>query len=97
MVARISASIHANPVTTRWILAGPGAILLALSTMAAMPLWVPPGAAGVNDIALPILLTPLIWAAPFFYACLEDNLPRAALVMTSATLIQAGAVFASLT
>ncbi len=89
-------TIEARPVVARWVLAGPIALLAALATMAAMPLWVPPGAAGVNDIALPILLTPLIWAVPFFYACLAENLPRAALILVGATLAQALAVIASL-
>ena len=41
-----------------------------------MPLWLPRGAAGVTDIAFPIILVPLLWAVPFFYACLEENLVR---------------------
>ena len=90
--ARARYLVEARPLLTRWLLAGPVAILATLATMAAMPLWIPPGAAGLNDIALPILLTPLIWAAPFFYACLAENLPRAALVLGGATLGQALAV-----
>ena len=54
----------------------------------AMPLWVPPGAAGVNDVAFPIILTPLLWALPFFYAVLEENLVRGTLVLGLAILVQ---------
>ena len=43
------------------------------------------GRAGINDIAFPILLTPLLWALPFFYACLEENLVRGTLVISGAT------------
>ena len=68
----------ARPVTTRWLLAGPGALLAALATMSVMPLWLPRGAAGVTNLAFPIILAPLIWAVAFFYACLEENLVRAA-------------------
>ncbi|WP_299132369.1 hypothetical protein [uncultured Amaricoccus sp.] len=96
VIARLRGRVEARPVVTRWLLAGPVTILAALATMAAMPLWVPPGAAGVNDIALPILLTPLIWAVPFFYACLAENLPRAALVLVGATVAQTLAVIISL-
>lgn len=95
-LAAAAGTIRARPVLTRWLLAGPGAILAGLATMAAMPLWVPPGAAGVNDIALPVLLLPAIWAVPFFYACLAENLPRAVMVMAAATLVQAAAVLVRL-
>ena len=90
--ARLSALIRCHPVATRWILAGPVAILAALATAAAMPLWIPPGAAGINNLAWPIILTPLIWAVPFFYACLAENLPRASAVLGGATLGQAALV-----
>jgi hypothetical protein len=60
--------------------------------MMAMPVWLPAGAAGINDIAFPILLTPLLWAAPFFYACLEPDLVRGTLVMLGAILVQGALV-----
>jgi hypothetical protein len=85
---RIGGAIAAHPVAARWVLAGPTALLASLATMMAMPLWLPAGAAGVSDIVLPIVLTPLLWAAPFFYACLEPNLERCALVPLVPTLAQ---------
>jgi hypothetical protein len=88
--------IRSRPVLARWLLAGPGAILAALATMAAMPLWVPAGAAGVNHIALPIIFTPLLWAVPFFYAVLAENLVRAAVVLSGVTCMQVAAVLLSL-
>ena len=56
---------------TRILLAGPGAVLVALVVMAGMPLWLPGGAAGVDNLVLPLVLVPLvlvplIWAALFF-------------------------------
>jgi hypothetical protein len=89
---RASAVIGARPVLTRCLLAGPGAVLLGLATMAAMPLWLPAGRAGVNGVAFPILLTPLLWAVPFFYACLEENLPRGVAMIVLPTLGQGVAV-----
>lgn len=93
----IAARIGEHPTLTRWLLAGPVTLLAALATMAAMPLWVPPGAAGINHLAWPIILTPLLWAVPFFYACLEENLVRGSLVLAGITLGQIGLVVLSLT
>jgi hypothetical protein len=64
--------------------------------MMAMPLWLPAGPAGVDAIALPIILAPLLWAVPFFYAVLEENLVRATLILAGATLVQAAAVLLAL-
>lgn len=89
---RAAEAIRRHPVLTRWLLAGPGALLAALATLTAMPLWVPPGAAGVNDVAFPIVLTPLLWALPFFYAVLEENLVRGTLVLGLAILVQGAAL-----
>ena len=80
---RVAGAIEAHPVAARWLLAGPGALLASLATMIAMPLWLPAGAAGVNDVAFPILLTPLLWAVPFFYACLEEDLVARRLVLAA--------------
>lgn len=93
---RFSAAVHRRPVLTRWLLAGPVAVLAWIATLMAMPLWLPAGAAGVNDIALPILLTPLLWAVPFFYAVLEENLVRASVVLALVVLVQAVAVAAAI-
>jgi hypothetical protein len=46
-----------------------------------------------------VILAPLIWAAAFFYACLEEILVRGGLVIGGAVLVQAAvavlAMFAS--
>ena len=91
--AALAGAIRARPVTARWLLAGPGALAAAVATMMAMPVWLPAGAAGVGNIAVPMILAPLLWAVPFFYACLEPNLVRAAAVLLGATAVQ-GAVAA---
>jgi hypothetical protein len=87
----IASAIRSRPVLARWLLAGPGALAAAVATMAAMPLWMPAGAAGVNGLALPIILAPLLWALPFFYACLEPNLVRGVAVIAAATVVQGAA------
>lgn len=82
--------IERRPLLARWLLAGPGALLAAVATMMAMPVWLPAGAAGVNNLAFPILLAPALWAVPFFYAVLDENLPRVAAVLAGATILQGG-------
>jgi hypothetical protein len=88
--------IRARPTLVRGLLAGPGAILAGLATMAMMPLWLPAGAAGVNDVALPIVLTPLLWAVPFFYAVLARDLVPATVVLVAVTVVQTAVVVLSL-
>lgn len=72
---------------TRIALAGPGAVIVALVIMAGMALWLPGGAAGIDNLVLPLVFVPLIWAALFFHACLDRRIGRVALV--------AGALFAA--
>lgn len=76
------------------MLAGPGAIAVTLALLAGMPLWLPGGAAGIDNLALPLVLAPLIWAALFFHACLDRNLVRVALVAGALFLVH-GALVAS--
>jgi len=61
----------------RGLLAGPLALIAACLIMAGSALWVPPGAAQVNNLVLPIVLFPLLWSALFLYACLDKKLARA--------------------
>lgn len=77
---------------TRILLAGPGAVLVALVVMAGMPLWLPGGAAGVDNLVLPLVLVPLIWAALFFHACLDRRLSRVAAIAATLFLFHAGLV-----
>lgn len=87
------AKADAHPKATRWIMAGPGALIVAVLFLAAMPVWLPAGSAGVNNIVYPLVLAPLFWTAAFLYACLEENLRRGASVMVGAVLLQ-GAIVA---
>jgi hypothetical protein len=91
--ADLAGAIRARPAMARWLLAGPGALAAAVATMMAMPAWLPAGAAGVGNIAVPMILAPLLWAVPFFYTCLEPNLVRATAVLLGVTAVQ-GAVAA---
>lgn len=82
--------------TQRWLrflLAGPGAIVVALVVMAGMALWLPGGAAGIDNLVLPLVLVPLIWAALFFHACLDRKLVRVAIVAGGLLLVH-GALIA---
>jgi hypothetical protein len=70
-------------VTRHWgriLLAGPGAIVVTIIVMAGMALWLPGGRAGIDNLVLPLVLAPLIWAVLFFHACLDRKVGRVALV-----------------
>lgn len=76
----------------RVLLAGPGAIVVTLALLAGMPLWLPGGAAGIDNLAFPLVLAPLIWALLFFHACLDRSIARVAFVAAALLLIHAGMV-----
>lgn len=81
--------------TRRWLrilLAGPGAVVVTLTLLAGMPLWLPGGAAGIDNIAFPLVLAPLIWALLFFHACLDRSLARVALIAAALFAVHAGLV-----
>lgn len=88
----VAEAIEAHPATTRWLLAGPGALAAAVATMTAMPVWLPAGAAGIDNIVWPIVLAPLLWAVPFLYACLEERLARGTAVLVAAIVGQGAVV-----
>lgn len=56
-------------------------LILAVLVMAATPVWMPAGIGGVDNLVLPIILFPLLWAIPFFYALLAVNLIRAWIIL----------------
>lgn len=64
----------------RGLLAGPVVFLAAALVMCGAALWLPKGAAQIDNIVLPIVLFPAIWAALFFYAMLDRKLWRAWLI-----------------
>jgi hypothetical protein len=76
----------------RIVLAGPVAVLVALVVLAGMPLWLPGGAAGIDNLVVPLVLAPLIWAGLFFHACLDTSLRRVALVAAALFLLHGGLV-----
>lgn len=73
----------------RVFVAGPWAFCLSFLVMVASPSWVPSGAGGVNHVLLPLFFQPLIWAILFFYAILERNILRAALIFALVTALNA--------
>ena len=62
---------------SRGLLAGPVVFVTAATVMAGAALWLPAGAAQIDNLVLLIVLFPAIWAALFFYACLDRRLRRA--------------------
>lgn len=65
----------------RSMLAGPATILVTILLLAGMPLWLPAGAAGVDNLAIPLILAPVIWALLFLHACLDRRLARVVLIL----------------
>ena len=72
--------------------AGPGAVVISMAMMGGMALWVPGGAAGIDNLVLPLVLFPLIWAGLFFHACLDSRLTRVAIVALTLFALHAGLV-----
>lgn len=82
-----------SPRARKWTrvgFAGPGAVIVALVVMAGMALWLPGGVAGIDNLVLPLVLVPLIWAALFFHACLDARLGRVVLVALGLFAVHAG-------
>ncbi|AJR23391.1 hypothetical protein [Sphingobium sp. YBL2] len=77
---------------TRIAFAGPGAVIVTIAMIAGMALWLPGGTAGIDNLVLPLVLMPLIWAALFFHACLDRRLGRVALVALGLLAVHAGFV-----
>jgi len=77
---------------SRGLLAGPVCLVTAVAVMAGAALWFPAGAAQINNIAVPIIVFPAIWAALFFYLMLDRHLGRAWLVAGALLLGHAGLI-----
>lgn len=69
-------------------------MVTALVVMAGMALWLPGGAVGIDNLVLPLILVPVIWAALFFHACLDRRLGRVALVMAGLLAVHAALITA---
>ena len=61
----------------RFWLSGPATLVVTLLVMLAMAAWFPPGIGKVNNIIVPLVMFPLIWAALFFYTYLTQRMQSA--------------------
>lgn len=95
-MSRVEAYLEARPRTIRWILCGPVALIVTLLVMMGMAHWWPRGAAQIDNIAMPVVLFPLIWAGVFFYVLAEDKLSRATLIMTALAIGNLGFLLLSI-
>lgn len=86
-IARMRELVLDHPRATRWVLAGPGVLAAALLFTMSMPVWFPAGAAGVNHIAWPMILAPLVWGLLFTYACIAEDLVRGSAVTAGVILV----------
>ena len=79
----------------KWVriaFAGPGAVIVTIAVIAGMAIWLPGGMAGIDNLVLPLVLMPLIWAALFFHACLDRRLGRVAIVALGLLVVNASLV-----
>ncbi len=79
----LSMSIKRILLSARFWLAGPVAFLLSMITMMGMTVWFPKGEAAVDNIVMPLVLFPIIWAIIFFYAYLDSKIKRVALCFSA--------------
>ena len=77
---------------SRGLLAGPVCFAASAAVMAGGVLWIPKGAAQIDNLVLPMVFFPAIWAVVFFYACLDRNLLRAWAVTLSLLLANAATI-----
>ena len=79
----------------RWwrvLLAGPLVFACAFLCMLAASVWVPAGPARIDNVAIPLLIFPLMWAGLFFYASLAQRLPVAYGIILGLTLVNGALV-----
>ena len=76
----------------RFWLAGPLVFVVSVVVMLGMAVWFPPGIGMINNIIMPLVLFPLLWAVCFFYAYMSSNLKYVGIVFLVA-LIAHGALF----
>jgi len=88
--------VRAGPIALApWIraaFAGPGAVIVSLVVTAGMTQWLPSGTAGIDNLVLPLVLLPIIWAGLFFHACLDRKLARVAIVAIGLLAVHGGLV-----
>lgn len=73
----------------RVLLAGPFALAAACFAVVGGAFWLPSGAAQVNNLVLPVLLFPLLWAVLFLYSCVDPRLGRAYVVVGAVLALNA--------
>ena len=73
----------------RFWLAGPVTFIIAVMVMLGMATWFPKGVADIDNIILPLISFPLIWAVVFFYAYLDRSIRRIALVLSCLAITHA--------
>lgn len=77
----------------RWIMAGPLTLVAAAVTMASMPLWLPAGAAGIDNLIIPLLLFPALWAGYFLYSLMEAKPVRGIIVIAALIAVNAAVIY----
>lgn len=84
---RVNGGIAARPTLMRWIMGGPVCIIASFLIMMGMAYYIPPGAAKLNNIAIPLVIAPLIWVIVFTYVCVTENVTRMVWVVSGITIV----------
>lgn len=90
MTTLAAASSSTRRAWSRGVLAGPVCFLTAALVMCGGALWLPKGPAQIDNLVLPVVLFPIIWAPLFFYTLLDRRLGRAWLVTGVVFIAHAG-------
>lgn len=83
MTIAINQKVGTNPrrrIWARWFLAGVVVSAVSVLIVAAMPLWLPGGVAGIDHLVIPLIVLPAVWAILFFHAVLDRSLVRVLVV-----------------
>lgn len=89
----VAASMPARDTILRWLMAGPLTLLAAVVMMASMPLWLPVGSAGIDNLIFPILLFPAFWAGFFLYSLIEARPVRGIGIIMAIIIVNAALIF----
>lgn len=84
----------------RWAritLVGPLVFCSAFVTICAASVWWPAGPARIDNVAIPLVLFPALWAGLFFYSYLTPHLARAYGLVLSLLLLNTGLIAWQLT
>ena len=83
--------------SSRFWLAGPFCLIVAVLCLLGMAAWFPAGVGKINNIIMPLVMFPLIWAVLFFYSYLSQQLKVAWAVLGTIAVVHVGILYLQFT